>query len=155
MKQLVRFCVVGCANTAISYAVFSLCYRYWSFSFIMTAISGSPNNLVVSGLKQLGITSIDGAVANLAGYLIGMANSFVWNKFWTFEVTANTKRQAARFIITNGLCLAISTASLFLFTDTLKFAYNLVWLITMAFVTILSFWMSKHWVFTCVEARPT
>lgn len=147
MRQLIRFGVVGCANFGISYTVFFLAYRYWPFSTLLTVWPASLAGGMLAALRSLGVSSIDAAVANLLGFVAGMANSFIWNKIWTFQAREGTRQQARRFIITNLLCLAISTMCIFIGTDVNHLPYNLVWFVTMAFVTGINFVMSKRWVF--------
>lgn len=151
MKQLIRFCIVGCANFGISYSVFFLSYRYWPFSVLLTALPDGGAGHVAAALQQFGIASIDAACANVTGFAAGMANSFIWNKLWTFKAPAETRTQARRFIVVNLACLLFSTGSVFVFTDLNKLPYNLVWIVTMAFVTIMNFVASKYWVFKVKE----
>jgi putative flippase GtrA len=98
-------------------------------------------------LHRLGISSIDGASANVLGFVAGMANSFVWNRLWTFKSLEKTHKQAIRFVITNIACLLLSTASIFVCTDLNHWPYKPVWFITMVFVTVINFIASKYWVF--------
>jgi putative flippase GtrA len=56
--QAMRFVVVGLSNTLVTLGVFALLARV------------------------LGVPDIP---ANAAAYLIGIANSFIWNKYWTFS----------------------------------------------------------------------
>ncbi|AGT32362.1 membrane protein [Geobacillus genomosp. 3] len=85
-KQAVwRFAVVGVGNTAIDFVVF----------FVLAALS------------------VPAAAAQMASYGAGMANSYIWNRRWTFEV----KRKAnigefLRFLAVNGLSLGASLAVL-------------------------------------------
>lgn len=148
MKQLVKFCLVGCLNFGISYAVFLLSYRYWPFSAMLTALPGGMAESVSSGLGRMGVLSIDAALSNMMGFTAGMANSFLWNRLWTFGALENPHQQAGRFIATNLGCLSLSTASIFICTDLNQIPYNPVWIITMLFVTIINFIVSKYWVFT-------
>ncbi|MGP3562420.1 GtrA family protein [Geobacillus sp. BK01] len=85
-KQAVwRFAIVGAGNTAIDFVVF----------FVLAALS------------------VPAAAAQIASYGAGMANSYIWNRRWTFEV----KRKAnigefLRFLAVNGLSLGASLAVL-------------------------------------------
>lgn len=143
MKQLIKFCIVGCLNFGISYAVFFLSYRYWPLSSLLTALPADGAAL----LRRLGVSSMDGAVANVLGYSAGMANSFVWNRIWTFKAVEDAQTQAFKFIVTNIGCLLLSTAAVFVFTDLHHWPYKPVWFITMTLVTIINFVASKYWVF--------
>ncbi|MDD2850396.1 MAG: GtrA family protein [Desulfuromonadaceae bacterium] len=147
MRQLIRFCIVGCLNFAISFTVFYLSYRYFPLSRVMAAVSTAIASDITSVLRSFGITSIDAAASNVIGFTAGMGNSFVWNKLWTFKVAAGTKKQAGRFVLTNIVCLLVSTGVIFVCTDLNQWPYQPVWLVTMVFVTIINFVLSKYWVF--------
>lgn len=135
-SQLFRFCIVGCLNFAISYSVFLLLYRCRPLSALLP-----------------GIAPIDGAAANVAGFAAGMANSFAWNRHWTFKVLEAAGSQARKFVVTNIVTLVISTATIFVCIDLWHWSYKPVWVITMAFVTMLNFSASKYWVFSSDAAR--
>jgi putative flippase GtrA len=82
LAQALRFGLVGLSNTAITYLTFLLFYR-------------------VFGIQEY--------LANGASYLIGLANSFVWNKLWTFGSrgfnAAELLMFAAVFLASYGLQL--------------------------------------------------
>ncbi|MBW4056989.1 MAG: GtrA family protein [Proteobacteria bacterium] len=145
--QLLRFCIVGCLNFAISYTLFFLSYRYFPFSALLASLPAGAAERVAAGLRVLGATTIDGAVATVIGFAAGMVNSFVWNKFWTFNAAQETSRQARRFIVVNLACLLLSAVSVFVLTDMNNLPYTPVWMVTMVFVTGINFVASKYWVF--------
>jgi len=91
--------------------------------------------------------SIDAAVANIAGYLAGMINSFTLNKLWTFQVQGNSKRQMYRFVMLNFLGLIFSTSILYIFVDFLSAPYVIVWTISTGFIMLLNFFGNKYWTF--------
>ncbi|OKO95431.1 GtrA family protein [Geobacillus proteiniphilus] len=81
-KQTIwRFAVVGVSNTAVDFVIFFL-------------------------LAAMGVPA---AAAQVVSYGVGMANSYIWNRLWTFQV----KRKAnigefLRFLAVNGLSLGAS-----------------------------------------------
>lgn len=81
-KQTIwRFVVVGVSNTAVDFVIFFL-------------------------LAAMGVPA---AAAQVVSYGVGMANSYIWNRLWTFQV----KRKAnigefLRFLAVNGLSLGAS-----------------------------------------------
>ena len=87
-KSLLRFCLVGVANTVIDFLLFTV------FVYI-----GGMNYLV----------------AQMISYSAGVVNSFVMNKFWAFantEPSVAASRQFIRFVIANLLCVGISVIGL-------------------------------------------
>ncbi|KMY57273.1 membrane protein [Geobacillus stearothermophilus] len=122
-KQAVwRFGLVGVSNTAVDFAVF----------FLLTA----------AGAKA--------AVAQAVAYGAGMANSYIWNRRWTFQVKrkANIK-EVLRFLVVNGLSFGASLAVLLAAE---RFAS--LWLAKLA-ATIagmaVNFIGSRYWVFVEME----
>ncbi|OQP04262.1 hypothetical protein B1690_16135 [Geobacillus sp. 46C-IIa] len=81
-KQAVwRFAVVGAGNTVVDFVVF----------FLLAAMA------------------VPAAAAQVVSYGAGMANSYIWNRLWTFQM----KRKAnigefLRFLAVNGLSLGAS-----------------------------------------------
>ncbi|MCY8515769.1 GtrA family protein [Bacillus atrophaeus] len=71
---LIRFCTVGIGNTLIDFCVFFL-------------------------LTSLGIPYL---FAQVCSYTAGIANSYIWNRIWTFEVKKKADRkEMVGFIIVN------------------------------------------------------
>jgi putative flippase GtrA len=147
IRQFSRFLVVGFSNFAISFAVFYLLYNYWQVSTVLYALLGQAGNGLEGIVLGVGASSLDASLANMVGYAAGVINSFIWNKLWTFKAKHETAAQFGRFLILNLACLLLSSACLFLFTDYLGWSYLPVWFVTMGFVTLLNFVISKSWVF--------
>jgi putative flippase GtrA len=131
----------------VSFTVFHLSYTYWKLgSLLFGSVEDSQHlTIVISG--GIAAMSFEAAVANIAGYMAGIINSFVWNKFWTFKVRHETTRQLNRFFILNLFCLILSTSIIFIIVDILGAPHKITWIITMGFITILNFVGSKYWVF--------
>lgn len=84
-QQFLRFATVGVANTLLDFLIF---------------------------IALINLTSLSPIVANVISYSAGIANSFVWNKHWTFgDKEPTTTKQLVLFGIGNGAGLALSTAT--------------------------------------------
>lgn len=82
---MAKFVVVGVMNTAVTYVVYV-------------------------ALRALGVSIF---AANLAGYVAGVANSFVWSRRWVFRRrTGRIGRQAALFVAGFGLCYGVQWLAL-------------------------------------------
>jgi len=55
--------------------------------FIKFGIVGVSNTLLTAGVIWIlmKVFHCSDYVSNFVGYIIGLANSFVWNRKWTFE----------------------------------------------------------------------
>jgi len=118
-----RFLVVGCSNTLVSFLVFH------------AALALLPVTAWVAGLSQ--------ALA----YLAGAVWSFVWSRHWTFRSAGPLHREALRFMLVNLAALAASALALHGLADRLAFNATLSWAGVTAAVTIVNFLLLRHWVF--------
>ncbi|AEP86817.1 GtrA family protein [Bacillus spizizenii] len=74
MTTLIRFGTVGVGNTLIDFCVF----------FLLTALQ------------------VPYLIAQVCSYTSGIANSYIWNRIWTFEVKKKAdKQEMIRFIAVN------------------------------------------------------
>lgn len=81
--QFARFIIVGVLNTLVTLAVIFLC-------------------------KSL--LGINPWVANAAGYVAGVINSFLWSKQWVFNSNGSWHREAVKFGVGFGLCYLLQFA---------------------------------------------
>jgi putative flippase GtrA len=81
--RFARFALIGLGNTAVTFAVFNLC----------TALLHLP-----------------AAGANVVGWIAGFANSFVWNRSWTFADRRHLRvgRVLPRFALASLVALGMS-----------------------------------------------
>lgn len=77
VRQFVKFCIVGVSNTVLTLSVIFLLMRVFEVNYI---------------------------IANMVGYLLGVVNSFLWNKRWTFRSKGPLGRESVAF----GLVFAVS-----------------------------------------------
>jgi putative flippase GtrA len=94
LVQAVKFGAVGILNTAIDLGLY----------FVLT--------------RWLGLGALPIAAKSLS-YSAGILNSFLWNKFWTFQSRAGTLATLVPFILTNLVGLGINAGILQLCLKTL------------------------------------
>lgn len=123
-KHLSRFSMIGVINTLIDFTVFSILHSLFGVSYVLS-----------QGL----------------GYSIGVANSFILNKKWTFsDRKANKKsiHEFFQFVVVNLISLIITMMAMNLLVESL----NLNVYISKVLVTILAqvtnFLGYKLWVFS-------
>lgn len=92
--QIAKFMIVGVLNTTIDAAAY----------FALTRWLGLGSMLVL---------------AKGIAYVIGMLNSFFWNRTWTFGDKGNIWRAAGLFTITHIAALAINAVTMALALDCL------------------------------------
>ena len=87
ITQIAKFMTVGVLNTAIDAATY----------FVLTRWMGLGTMLVL---------------AKGIAYVIGMLNSFFWNRTWTFGDKGNVWRAARLFTLTHIVALAINAGTM-------------------------------------------
>lgn len=80
MVQLLKYGVIGVSNTLITLVVF----------YLMNTRLGLPYG-----------------ISNVTGYVLGVVNSFIWNRTWVFRAKTNMARQALLFVGGFLLCMAL------------------------------------------------
>ena len=78
--QFVKFCLVGAMNTLVTLCTIFIC-------------------------KSL--IGVNEYIANALGYIIGVINSFLWNKQWVFHSQGRISREAVRFAIGFAICYSL------------------------------------------------
>lgn len=78
--QLMKYGVIGVSNTLITLAVF----------YVMNTLMGLPYG-----------------ISNITGYVLGVINSFVWNRRWVFKTDGKLMREAGLFVCGFLLCMAL------------------------------------------------
>ncbi|MBQ0114868.1 MAG: GtrA family protein [Bacteroidales bacterium] len=78
--QLLKYGVIGVVNTLITLVTF----------YVLNTLAGAPYGL-----------------ANVVGYILGVINSFVWNRNWVFKTKDNWRREAMLFGVGFLLCLTL------------------------------------------------
>lgn len=121
MKKFGRFCIVGISNSLISFVVF------YVFS------------------QQLGINYL---MSSFIGYTSGVANSFIWNKIWTFrDQNPRLLGQFIKFVVINIISLCLNLLVLFTMVESLHLVKTIAQLIAMGFSMVANYLGSKIVVF--------
>lgn len=122
-KRLIRFAIVGCINTGVDFLTFTLLHSAFQ---------------------------TDKLICQAAGYSMGVANSFILNKLWTFESHGSkheSSRELLKFIVVNAVSLGVSLLGLQILNGNLKINVY----ISKAAVTVLAQAVNylgyKLWVF--------
>ncbi|HHY0837712.1 TPA: GtrA family protein [Bacillus thuringiensis] len=119
MKKFLKFSLIGILNTFIT---------------IISYIA-----LVKVGINYL--------TANCFAYLIGVINSYYWNKNWVFEFKNKEISLFLKFLIVNIIVLTFNTINLFILVD--KFFINkfISQLVSISVGMIMNFFLNKLWTF--------
>ena len=78
--QLLKYAVIGVLNTLITLATFYLLNTRLGLSY---------------------------GISNVTGYVLGVINSFLWNRNWVFKTKNNFSRELVLFVCGFLICLAL------------------------------------------------
>lgn len=121
MAKLFKFCVVGGINTLITLVIFYVLNKIIGLNYLLSSV---------------------------VGYVIGMFNSYILNKRWTFkDKDKNLIPQFIRFSIVNTLSLCINLLAMFILVDKLRLDSMLSQIIATGFSTISNYIGSRFLVF--------
>ncbi|MEY8349123.1 GtrA family protein [Bacillus cereus] len=123
MEKFLKFGLVGIFNTLITI-----------ISYII---------LVKFGVNYL--------IANIISYLIGVANSYYWNKNWVFQSNGRNLSVFLKFLIVNLIVLAFNTLSLFILVDKLLYNEFIAQIFAIGIGMIMNFFLNKIWTFNQSE----
>lgn len=140
LGQLMRFGLVGGINTALDLLVFNC--LFWLFP---------TSNLFIS------------LMFNTVAYGVGAINSFLLNKYWTFEHRHNiTVREVCRFVVTTLLGIACNNLLLWCANVLLTplIGNSLLWvnaskIMAIAGTVFISYLGMRLWVFTNRHEWPS
>jgi putative flippase GtrA len=118
--QLVKFGGVGLLNTCITLGII----------YVLMSIG------------------VDYLVANFVGYVLGLVNSFVWNKLWIFKVQNGALlREIILFLAVFGVCYALQMGALVGFVKIMGVPKSLAQCGAMVIYTGLNFVLNKLVIF--------
>ena len=118
--QLIKFGLVGVVNTLLTAGTIWILLKVFHFSDYFS---------------------------NILGYTIGLTNSFIWNRRWTFESTLNIKDTLLRFIITFAICYLIQLGNLYILLHFTTFSSYICQLLSIIVYTVINFSLNKYYTF--------
>ena len=119
-KQVFKYGIVGASNTLLTFAAY----------FTLAELFGCNKNL-----------------SNLIGYVAGLANSFIWNKQWTFKQTGAWIGSSIRFLAGFIACYILQRLLFDYLNVHLPVPHTYNFIIAMIFYNILFFLSSKYIIF--------
>lgn len=118
-KQISRFIAVGILNTIVGVGAYFI-------------------------LLDLNIYYM---LSSLIAHIIGVTNSFIWNKKWTFKSRGNLRVEIPKFISVYGTTFVINLLLLIILVEKLMFGPKISGIIALGVVTIISYTGHKYWSF--------
>lgn len=117
--QPIRFLFVGGLNTLVGYGIYAL--------------------LVYIGVNYL--------LANTISTIIGIAHSYLWNRFFTFKSKNKAIKEITKFVSVYIVSYLIGMCTLFIFKDKLNISAYIAGLINLVITTLISYFGHKYYSF--------
>lgn len=121
IAKLVKFCVVGFSGMIIDFSTTWL-------------------------LKEK--LSVNKYVANSSGFILATINNYVWNRYWTFQVSSD--RPFSQFLLFVGISvigLGLNNLFVYVFNNKFKWNFYLSKLFAIGLVTVWNFLMNLIFTF--------
>ena len=118
--QFIKFGVVGISNTLITALIIWFLLRILNWSDYMS---------------------------NFAGYVIGLINSFFWNRKWTFNSNSNVRITVFKFMVTFVISYLIQLGNLYLLLNFTSFDSYICQLLSIIIYTCVNFALNKYYTF--------
>jgi putative flippase GtrA len=118
-RQLLRYAIVGAASNLLCYVIYL-------------------------GLTRLGLGP---KLAMTLLYAVGLLQTFVFNKKWTFEHGGSHSKVFFRYCAAYGLGYVINIGVLFILVDLRGYPHQLVQGVMILSLALMLFLIQKYWVF--------
>ncbi len=116
IAQFIKFGLVGVLNTLVGFGSFLIFNLLFNIQYV---------------------------IANVLSYIPGLANSFIWNKFWTFKSSGNRNLEAVLFLAVFVPCFLAQNAVLIFLKEIAKLNVVVSQVISMLIYTVLGFILNK------------
>ena len=123
--EILRFGVVGLGSNALLYLLY----------LAATAVGVEPK------------------VAVSLIYLVGVLQTFILNKRWTFQHEGHVRRTAARYWVVYAFSYVANMVLLIIFVDMAGFDHRVVQGVLIAVIGLVLFALQKYWVFGTLPVR--
>lgn len=109
--QTIRFGIVGVINTVVGYGVYFLMLR----------------------LKVVYV------IALLISHIVGVTNSYFWNKYFTFKSHRKSLKELVRFLSVYAVTFVVNLGILMVMVEKVKMGKEIAQVVALFIVTAISF----------------
>ena len=85
--------------------------------------------------------------SNFVGYIIGLLNSFIWNRKWTFESKTKVSVTVFKFIVTFAISYLFQLGNLYLLLHFTPIDPYLCQILSIVVYTLINFILNKNYTF--------
>lgn len=120
-RQFFKYSVVGVFNTIIGLGTIFILYNIYHVNYILS---------------------------NVSGYSLGLINSFIWNKKWTFRSDSHYSKEIFPFLIIFIVSYIANLVTVILSVEALKINANVSQILGIGSYTITNFSSNRKWTFS-------
>lgn len=123
--------------------------------FVRYATVGLISNIFLY-VAYLGLTfaGLEPKLAMTLLYAVGVAQTFIFNKRWSFRHTGAHGTAFVRYCIAYATGYFINLAALFILVDRLGYAHQIVQGVMILALAVMLFMLQKFWVFRSTSSQP-
>ncbi|MFT3751937.1 MAG: GtrA family protein [Paludibacter sp.] len=123
--------------------------RKFLIQFIKFGIVGVSNTLLtlITIWILLKVFLWSDYASNIIGYIVGLVNSFIWNRKWTFNSSTKVKDTILKFIITFAISYCIQLGFLYILLHYSNIDSYFCQILSTGFYTIVNFLFNKFYTF--------
>jgi putative flippase GtrA len=117
--------------------------------FIKFGIVGISNTLLTALIIWilLRVLHCSDYFSNFAGYIVGLLNSFIWNRKWTFESKTKVSITIFKFIVTFAISYLFQLGNLYVLLHFTHIDSYICQLISIVVYTLINFILNKNYTF--------
>ena len=119
--------------------------KYFKYSIV-----GVFNTIIGLGtiLILYNILHLNYIVSNIIGYTLGLINSFIWNKRWTFMSKNHYSKEIVPFLVVFIISYSMNLVSVIVSVESLKINPNIAQVLGIGVYSIINFLLNKRWTFS-------
>lgn len=121
LKQFIKYSIVGVFNTLIGLGIIFVLFNIYKINYIL---------------------------ANVIGYSLGLINSFLWNKRWTFRSLNHYSKEIIPFIFIFIVSYFANLIGLIISVEVFMINHNLSFILGSIIYVAISFTANRKWTFS-------
>ena len=119
--------------------------KIFSYQGIRFLFVGGLNTIVGYGVYALLLyLNVNYLVANTISTIIGIAHSYLWNRFFTFKSKNKALKEITKFVAVYTISYVIGMCTLYIFKDKLSISPYIAGLINLVITTLISYFGHKY-----------
>lgn len=121
LRQFIKYSIVGVSNAIIGFGTMFLLYNFFNVNYILS---------------------------NTCGYILGLINSFIWNKRWTFRSGKHYSKEILQFFVVFVISYISNLIFLVIFVEIFHINQNIAFILSSTIYVLVGFTANRLWTFS-------